>query len=175
MQNFPPLRMGVIAALMPLREAIIADPTLLDSDECPYDEETKDLLRQLFKERIVEVEVEVEKIIEVEAKPKKETGNRRGEEVSDEDVDEVERDAKDLLTELKNLGNGEAHLDTQAKVQIIKTKAALMERLVVMRERITNVKKMSEFQNTVLEILQDLVDEKYRDEFLKRIKPYTEA
>lgn len=170
MFNFPPLRMGVLASLMPLREALEADPAILDSPECPYDNETKDLLRKLVTPRVVEKIVE--RTVEVAKKAGAGPGNRKAK-LSADHVDEVEQDAKDLLIELKNLGNGEAHLDTQAKVQIIKTKAALMERLTVMLERVVNVKKTASFVTTVIDIVQDLVEEGKRDEFLRRIKPYT--
>jgi hypothetical protein len=48
-------------------------------------------------------------------------------------------------------------LQTNDRIQIIKTRAGLVEKLVAMDERTNNLKRQSQFQTVLLGILDDLV------------------
>lgn len=171
MTTFPTLRIGVLQSICELKDKFNANDTLFDGKDCPYDAETIAALRQIFKIKIVETTIE--KIIEREV-----TGARGRPKVdsklSEEDQQTVEESARELLDQLKTLGEGEKGLDTQTKIQIIKTKATLIEQILKIRERLFNVKRSSQFQTVVIGILDDLMDEDRRDAFMKRIEPYRE-
>lgn len=167
MTTFPTLRLGVLQSLIELQAQFHHDPKLFDQKECPYDRETTDVLRRIFAVKTVERVVEKEVIREVGRTPAPVRLNSAQQE-------EVEQTALDLLNELKKLGNGETGLDTSTKIQIIKTKATLVEQLLKMRERFMNVKRVATFQTVVIAILDDLLDEDRRQEFLKRVEPYRE-
>ena len=47
-----------------------------------------------------------------------------------------------------------------------------MEKLVAIRERFANVRKVAVFQGTIIGILDELVPEEMRDEYIRRIEPY---
>lgn len=167
MTTFPTLRLGVLQSMIELQAQFHHNPQLFDEKECPYDRETVDVLRRIFAVKTVEKIVEKEVIREVGRTPVAEKLNSAQQE-------EVEQTALDLLQELKKLGNGEKGLDTSTKIQIIKTKATLIEQLLKMRERFMNVKRVANFQTVVIAILDDLLDEDRRQEFLKRVEPYRE-
>lgn len=173
MTTYPTLRLGVLQGLAGLKASFDADPDYLKHPDCPYDADTVKMLEELFEARVVEVIKEVQ--VERPERGKVGRPSKSGE-LADEDAGEVENEAVTLLRELRNLGkdaDGELkNLDTGTRLQIIKTQAALMEKLVSIRERFTNVRKVSQFQQTVITILDDLVAEDNRDEFLKRIEPY---
>lgn len=167
MTTFPTLRLGVLQSMIELQAQFHHNPQLFDEKECPYDRETVDVLRRIFAVKTIEKEVVREVIKEVGRTPVAEKLNSAQQE-------EVEQTALDLLQELKKLGNGEKGLDTSTKIQIIKTKATLIEQLLKMRERFMNVKRVANFQTVVIAILDDLLDEDRRQEFLKRVEPYRE-
>ena len=174
MHNFPTLRIGVLQSLLSLKHSVESSPLMLKHRDCPYDDDTVKVIEELFKTKVVEVKVEVP----TEGHRERQIAGRKKKsgELTDDDADEVERDAMDLLTELKAMGkkiDGEvAQLDTATRLQIIRTRATLMEKLVLIRERFTNVKKVSHFQAVVISILDDLVDEDRRAEFIKRLEPH---
>lgn len=172
--SYPTLRLAVLQSLISLKHQLEVDPKFLDGEECPYDAEVKDLIHRVLTTTIVEKVVEkyVEKKGQVRRGPK----SAADVQLSAEDQEEVEATATDLLKELKGLGkmdDGEDRgLDTQTRITIIKAKAALVEQLLKVRERLTNVRRIAHFQTTVISILDDLVGEDDRSEFLKRLEPY---
>ena len=164
MTTFPTLRIGVLQSMTELQAQFHHDPHLFEAKDCPYDSETISALKQIFKVREVEKVVEKEVIRTVE--PVKD------ENLTKEQQETVETTAFGLLDQLKELGEGEKGLDTSTKIQIIKAKTTLIDQLVKIRERVMNVKRVSVFQTVVISILDDLMEEDRRQEFLKRIEPY---
>lgn len=153
--------------MVALKAQFDADPSYID--EAPYDEETKGILRKMFAPLIVEKEVIKEVIKEAKVgrgRPTKDVA------LSSEDQTKIQTGIKTLMDELEALGAGEATLDTGARIQIIKTKAALHKELLQMQERVFNIKNTSQFQEVVLAILSDLISEADREVFLQRISPY---
>jgi hypothetical protein len=170
MATYPTLRIGVLQSIVELKLLHEQDPSLLRDSTCPYDVETITALEQLFKTRVVEKIVE--KIVEKEARGRGRPTTETKLTIADQEL--VEDSATELLGQLKELGEGEKGLDTQTKIQIIKTKATLIEQLLKLRERWHNVKRVALFQAVVIGVLDDLLLEADRDEFLKRIAPYRE-
>lgn len=164
MTTFPTLRIGVLQSMVELQAQFHHDPQLFEAKDCPYDRETVTALKQIFKVR------EVEKIVEKEVI--REIAPVKDEKITPEQQEQVETTAFDLLKQLNDLDNGERGLDTATKIQIIKAKTTLIDQLTKLRERIMNVKRVSVFQTVVISILDDLMDEDRRQEFLKRIEPY---
>ena len=164
MANFPPLRAAVLTALVGLKDHLDS----LDDASCPYDPETKAMLRDILAPKIVEKVVEKE--VQVEAKrgqgrPSKDIH------LSEEDQELVLAEIKTTMTDLRNMGTGDQQLDTATRIQIAKTKTGLLDTLLKMMERHTTVQKMESFKEQVIAILDDLVDEKGRETFLKRVEP----
>jgi hypothetical protein len=170
MSTYPTLRLGVLQALIELKGYTEQHPDALRAKECPYDQETIQALELIFKTRVVEkiVEKVVEKEVRGRGRP---TGDTK---LSMADQEDVESSATELLAQLQALGEGEKGLDTSTKIQIIKTKATLIEQLLKLRERWFNVKRVAQFQIVVIGILDDLLAEGDRQEFLKRVEPYRE-
>lgn len=167
MSNFPPLRIGLLQAMVTLKSDIDADPNILDKS--PYDDETKRILRGMFEPKVIEKEV----IKEVVREPKAGRGRPTKDiALTSEDQQKVHDNIKGLMNELDNLGTGDASLETNERIQIIKTKAGLNKELLQMQERVFNIKNLSVFQETVIAILEDLISEKDREVFLNRIAPY---
>lgn len=167
MNSYPPLRLAVLTGLVDLKERLQSDPQFLESAECPYDNETKKVLRALLATQVVTKIEEriVEKRVNARGRPGKDIA------LSEEDQQKVKDEINSLVEALNVMGTGEG-LETNERIQITKTKASLLNQLLQMLERVNNVKRMSEFQTTVIGILDDLIDEKGRETFLKRLEPY---
>lgn len=171
--TYPTLRLGVLQGLAELKANFDADQEYLRNAECPYDNDTVALLEKLFAPR--EIEVIVEKLVE---KPSRGQVGRpsKSRELNDDDAAEIEQEAREMLTELRQLdktSEGELkQLDTATRLSILKTRTQLMEKLVSIRERFTSVRKVIEFQKIVVSILDDIVEEDKRDEFLTRLEEY---
>lgn len=173
MSNYPTLRFGVLQGIAELKAAVDAEPLYLRKPDCPYDKDTIKLLEKLF----TPVEKIIEKEIYLEKPAKGQLGRPSGKrDLTDDDAAELELEAKEMMTELRQMAKTEdgalKDLDTQTKLTILKTRATLMEKLVSIRERWASARKVAEFQQVVVGILDDLIPEEKRDEFLKRLEPH---
>ena len=163
MSNFPPLRLAVLSGLIGLKDQL----DTLDEPTCPYDDETKQALRDLLAPKIVE------KVVEKEVP---QAGAGRGRPTKDikldaEDQKKVLDEIKSTIEVLNAMGSGEG-LPTNERIQIAKTKSGLLDQQLKMMERHTTVQKMEAFKETVIGILNDLVSESDREIFLKRVEPF---
>lgn len=165
MSSFPPLRLAVLTGLSALKDNLAS----LDDPACPYDDETKRHIKALLEPKVVESVVEKEVFVGTAAGRGRPSKDIR---LSEEDQQMVLDEIKATLSELRSLGTGEGQLDTAAKIQIAKTKADQLERLLKMMERFNTVQKNQAFQEEVIRILDDLVSEKDRDTFLRRLEPF---
>jgi hypothetical protein len=170
MITYPPLRLAMLNGLIGLKERMIVQPEVLRAVDCPYDAETVDLL-----ERIMEVK-EVERIIEKTVTVNKQDVGRPRKigGLSADDMARLNEEVMGLFDGLKNMVVDEAGLETSERLQILKARASLIEQALKNQERILNLKSMSEFQTVVINILDDLMSEDSREEFLNRIEPYRE-
>lgn len=173
MDNYPTLRLGVLHGLAALKASCDAEEGFLRKPASPYDNDTIKLLEALFEPKIVEVEKEV-----FRDRPSRGDVGRPSKtgKVSDDDAVELEEEARALLTELRQLDKtieGEAkQLDTKTRLDIIKAKTTLMEKLVSIRERFAGVRRVADFNNVVISILDDLIPEDKIDEFMTRLEPF---
>jgi 5-methylcytosine-specific restriction endonuclease McrBC regulatory subunit McrC len=166
MASFPPLRLAVLTGLSDVKKNLDS----LNQADCPYDEETKTLLLDLLAPKVVE------KVIEKEVHV---TGNTRGRpskdiQLSEEDQQLILDELRSTLAELNKLGSGDdtAAMDVRERIQVAKTKGDQIERLLKMVERHTTAQRMQHFKDEVIRILDDLVSEEGREQFMKRIEPF---
>lgn len=182
-QYFPAINPGVLSALMTIRQQLDLNPAYLDDAAAPYDPDVKDLIRDLVAVRTVEIEkiVEVEKIVEkrVEvAAQASEGGGQRGPKVKGggtQNAEVIGKEITDTLNDLRQLKLNSKTLQPADKLSIMKTQAMLLEKLITMEERNTNIKKTSQFMSTVMGILDDFMSDEVRQQFIKRITPFAEA
>lgn len=165
MANFPPLRMAVLTGLIGLKDHL----DTLDAADCPYDEETKKALRDILAPKTVDRVVEKEVFVEQKNGRGRPTKDIK---LSEEDQQMVLDEIKTTLAELRQLGTGEGQLDTAARIQISKTKADQLERLLKMQERWTTVQKMQQFIEDIIAILDDFMNEADREAIMRRLEPF---
>lgn len=165
-KSLPPLRMTVLSALLELKDSVLADPNYFDSKEVldAYGGQTLDTLKKILAPQVVTVTVEKE------ASGDKAGRGRPTKEVtlSEEDQKKVEDHLRKLMTDLDSMGTGEG-LETSQRVAITRLQANVLEQVIKLQERHTNVKRMSQFMENIIGILDDIVDEKGREIFMKRI------
>lgn len=176
MAYYPSIDLSLVASLTTIRLMLDNNPDYLDDKACPYDAATIADLKELLKPKVKVVKQVVEKIIErpteaVSTGVDPSAGPVKLKE-SAIPIEDVEAEIRDIKDELKRLKVESVGLDTNDQVQIIKTRASLVEKMVDFKERITNVKRLSNFQSVVLGILDDLIQDEKRLEFIKRLEPF---
>lgn len=143
---FPDLPEDAWWALEIVFQNIEEDPTYLQDDGCPY----PSWLREFFEtpERVFGMD---------------------GDEDDGEDLDLSYESAR-LFRELKQAKDGFSSDDHAEKMAYFRTSTSLLEKLVGMRERANNVKQISRFYQTVLDIMDEVLDEDKREAVRERLK-----
>lgn len=164
MSNFPTLRLAVLTGLIGLKDQL----DTLNDPACPYDADTKEALITLLAPKVIEKIVEKE--VQVEAK----TGRGRPTKDIKLDADDQKLILDEIRASIQGLNNVEVSdtMDVREKLALYKTKGDQLERMLKLAERHTTVQKMGEFQEKVIAILNDLVSEADREQFMKRMEPF---
>ena len=176
---YPTLSSGAIQAILTLRKAFEENPDFLDHEDCPYDDIMKTDIRTLCAvkvvEKIVQVPQIVEKIVEKEVRIKDAAagGGKRGPKLRDVGKD-VEKELLDLIEDLKalKLDSNDKDLKTSDRVAMIKVRAALIEKMTTLRQASSGIRRVGEFMSTVLSILDDMMSDDQRQQFMNRIETF---
>jgi hypothetical protein len=145
------------ASLLPVK-AVLAQAKhhdgYLDRDECPYPGSVKDLLRQV----LAPAKVVVDEVDFDEAKP-----------------EAMRLQILRLMRELRDMRDQLGSKDHSEKLAYLKLYPVLIEKLIGLEERATNLKTMSEFQSTILQFLDEICDKDQRTELMKRLRVLNSA
>lgn len=151
-------------------ESLLILKQLVDVDRSALDDYTGEVREKLDK--LFEVRVDTVVLKEGGEEGQQKRGRKsNAPTLSEEQTGEIEQEAMELLKELKDL-KAAGKLDTDTKIQVIKAKTALIEKVVNIQERFYNVRKVAHFQKVVIDILTDLVPEDDRSVMMERLEPY---
>ena len=170
MATYPPLRLGLLTSLAQMKKDLEEDPHLLKSPDCPYDQDVIDILGKLLATKVIEKQVQY--VEQADPVVKKRGRPEKPGKVSDAGSVEVADEVRRILAQLEKLEPEDGMADKTMALQILKTRTALIEKLISMEERSYNIKKTSNFLQVVIQILDDCVSEDMRQVFLKKIEPY---
>ena len=179
MAFYPQIEPRALTGMTTIKQLLESDPAYLDVPECPYDEGLRNQLKGMLSPKIVEVPVEkiveriVEKRVEVAAAAA-EGGGKRGPKTSaaSSNSDLIAKELVDIQSDIRQLKIDSKALQPGDKVQILKTRAALVEKMIVMQERTTNIKRVSMFMSIVMSILDDITTDEQRQVVMKRLEPF---
>lgn len=134
------------------------DPTFFEQPNCPYSTD------------IIEIFTKESEVLDIGGVT---VGDLDFDAMTNEDYLLAEVSA--LYKQLKDQGDKMANSDTASeKNTYFKLSAALLERLISMKERVINIKKMNEFTNQVLKIMEDTLDPDQKTTVMKRLRVIVE-
>ncbi len=166
-EKYPHLDLDQLLSAIKVIEQSVENDKYLDPAECPYDEDIRKRLNKLSL--WVTSNQTAQKVVK-EAEP---VGRPRSGPALP--IEELEKEVNEIRTELSQLKLDSRDLDTADRIQIIKTRAALMEKMLAMKERTNNLKRQASFQSTVISIMEDIMEQSQREEMIKRLEPYVDA
>lgn len=146
MAYYPPLPPGTTKLLRILMANLLSDPTGYLGADCPYNDQDREALAQLLPASKVE-------------KPDLQV-----------DPDFLWAEARAIYLSLQDLGSAEDKLDPKEKMSLAKVRASLLEKLLSIQERATNLKNMERFQSVVLEHLDRVLTAEQRLAFLESLQ-----
>lgn len=163
--TYPEIDIQDLNNVIKLIEDVTENPDMLDPANCPYDEDVQTKLKKISGWMHPAARASVEK-------EKNPVGRPKAGPVLP--VDEVEKEIDDLRKDITQLKLDAKGLETADRIQIIKTRATLVEKMIAMKERTTNVKKQMQFVQNVIALMEDVMDQKQREVMIERLKSYLE-
>jgi len=178
MSYYPQIDPRALTALTSIKQMLESNQDYLENPDCPYDEGLRKQLQLMLEPKVIEVPVEkiVERIVErkVEIAAAASEGGKRGPKAkgSSSNANIIQKELQGITEDLRQLKLNSKTLMPADKVQILKTQAALVEKMIVMEERTSNIKVVSRFMSTVMGILDDILDDEQRQTVMKRLEPF---
>lgn len=155
--DYPKLAPGVVDSLKVISTRVRSQPDYLDGVGCPYPDNDKRWLKKIFlTEEVKPLSVITADDVLNDLK-------------SPEQWLDIAAKARTLYNELETL---QLSADVGEKVQIIKAKAGLLERLNIAGEKALGFKAEAEFIKIVMGIMDDVLDPDQRIAVMAKLEPY---
>lgn len=167
MNNYPTINAKNMASLVSIVEQAAADNDYLDPATCPYDPGTIDMIRRILAVGGLDA------IVHATIRPERGKVGRPSKAPSIP-ISEVEKEIDEIRQELGTLKIDGQTMETSDRIQVIKTRAALIERILGMKERIADVKRFHSFVTVVIGIIEEHVPVENREQLLMELKSYVE-
>lgn len=167
MDKYPTISLTELMKLKAIVTNAGDDPKYLDGRVCPYDKPTRDFIKSLVTDPVVAATLD-----DQSPEGRKKAGApKKGPVIP---MDELEKEFNELRAELTTLKTDAKGLEPHEKIQVIKTRAALIEKILSMKERIHNINRSIRFTATVIEIMGDELPQESRLRVLEKLKPFAE-
>lgn len=151
MPFYPTIRDEQVMSLNAVVLNMEKDRGYLDSDECPY----SDTVKAFFKKKIGLVDGEVENLFAISE--------------GETDLDKIEEQIRAVINDLEDFGRKLTIADSTDKMGYFRTKTALIEKLLNMRERVFNIKEINDFKTTVLAFMNEVLSKDQITDFMRRL------
>lgn len=135
MPFYPTIRDEMAVALNAVAQNLIQDPSYLDHPECPYSPAVK----AFFRSRI---EASSGPGIDIFA--------------GEDELIVLDTQIIKVINDLEKFGNTLTSDDVAEKMAYFRTKTSLIEKLVTMRERLANLKEISDFRQIILAFMNEV-------------------
>lgn len=165
-RQYPTISINELEKLKVIITNASDDPKYLDGRICPYDKPTRELLKSLIPDPIVTA------TLGTAGEERGQVGRPKSGPVLP--MSELEKEFNELRTEIQQLKTDAQGLEPNEKIQIVKTRAALVEKILAMKERITNINRMNKFTALVIQTMEDELPQESRLRVIAKFEEYKE-
>lgn len=166
MDKYPTLSLTELQKLKTVIDNASQDPKYLDGRIAPYDKPTRELLKKLVPDPVVQATLGEAGEVRGQAGRKK-----KGPAIP---MDELEREFDDLRKEIQTLKADAKGMEPHERLQVVKTRAALIEKILSMKERIGNINRVDKFMALVISVIEDELPQESRLRVIDKFAEYKE-
>jgi hypothetical protein len=151
MPFYPQIRDETVMSLNVVVQNIEKDGSYLDHPDCPY----SDTVKNFFRKKI-------------------EVSSGNGSEIVDlfeegGTASEIDTQVISVINELEGWGNKLTTADNSDKMGYFRTKTALLDKLLNMRERAVTIKEVNDFRQTIVTFMDEVLTKDQITDFMRRI------
>ena len=165
MDKYPTISLTELQKFKTILENAKSDPKYLDGRIAPYDKPVREMLKSMVSNPVVAATVE--------DGPKRQKAGAKSKKAIIS-MTELEQEFNDLRTEINTLKTDAKGLEPHERIQVVKTRAALIEKILAMKEKIGNINKVDKFMTTVMQILEDHCNQDQRLIIIDLLEEYSE-
>ena len=166
MDKYPTVSLTELQKLKAIVQNANDDPKYLDGRICPYDKPTREMLKSFVNDPIVSA------TLEHSGPERKKVGAPKKSPALP--LDELEKEFDELRKEINTLKTDAKGLEPHERIQVVKTRASLIEKILQMKERISALRSKEKFIAVVIEIMQDEMPQENRLRILEKLEPFAE-
>lgn len=144
---FPPLTAEHLVPLRALKQLLVNSPDLLNHPNCPYDDDVREFLKLM----LAPADLAKDEIISLDTP-----------EAMDAQLEHIYSNLMKFQSELNKS-------DSKDKLQWAKAAISIIDRVISLKERVLNLKNFSNFQKTMIGILDDVLEPHQRTEVVERL------
>jgi hypothetical protein len=145
---YPAIDEAYFVPLNALKAQLEKTPELLTSSDCPYSPAVRRLVAEFVGGLARSAAVEGLDL---------------------DNIDTLEGEIGQLYKDVKTLANGLQGSTDKDVVQLYRTTASLLEKLLNMRGEVLNMKNMQDFKKRVIDVLDNLITPEQRAEFIEKL------
>lgn len=164
MEKYPSISLTELQKFKTIIDNISTDPSYLDGRKCPYDASTRNLLKSFVIDPVVQATLGNLPEGRQKSGPKPRSPSIP--------ISELEKEFNELRQEIQQLKLDAKGLEPHERIQVVKTRAALVEKILSMKERIENIKKQQDFIATVIQIMEDELPQELRLKVIEKLEPF---
>lgn len=153
---YPQIDLDQLLPIKVVLTSISDDPLWLERPECPYDKDTREALWTMW--------------LTFRAKPSKKTETISVVKTDEDKWTDVANELNTLFEDLKNAASEtEALPDLKEKLNYFRVATSLIEKIVGLGERASNVREVSAFQAKVLAVFDEVLTPEQRTRAMEKL------
>lgn len=154
-------------SLLILQKILLKNPEALTSKDCPYPKKLKDTLNVLLVIGATRSNPEQVKML-IESQKKENTPIEQNESELDEEID-IDKESRRLYNQIKGKMANLDRMETSEQLQLFRTATTLLEKLLNVNERASNVEKFNDFKKFIIESMDRYLTPSQKTEFVDLI------
>ena len=163
MEKYPAISLTELEKIKNVVEQAENDPKYLDGRIAPYDRKTRELLKSFIPDPVAAATIEP-------GSPKGKVGRPKKNGMIS--MTELEKEFDELRGYINDLKKNVKGLEPHEQIQVVKTHAALIEKILSMKERISNINKVDKFMATVIEMMEAELPQESRLRVIEKLDEY---
>ncbi|ASV43957.1 hypothetical protein [Pseudoalteromonas phage KB12-38] len=157
-------------SLILLQQILLKNPDALTSPDCPYPKKLKDALNIILV--IGATRSDPEKVQQLlNAQTPNEDANAKAEQdeaLLDEEIN-IDKESKRLYNKIKGKMDNLERMETSEQLQLFRTATTLLEKLLNVNERASNIEKFENFKRFIIEAMDRYLTPAQKTEFVDLI------
>jgi hypothetical protein len=147
---FPPITPEQLWPFKVVRQLLAENQALLDDPACPYSDEIKAFFGA------------------AQGSPAPVPSETKS-------WDDLELEIQSLATSLDEFGKTLEKSDVTERMSFFRTKTSLLEKIVGLKERSLGIREVHQFQEAVLNLIEEVLEPGQRTEFMKRLAEWLKS